>query len=159
MKAVVRGLPRFWSFRLNCEHNVVVHKDAAVAHISILVQSPLDWLIQAAELTELSLCDHHFGLNKVVSCRLGKDTRLSVLMQHDGLCMYTIDDHRPAALLDNDKLHVVIKALWDATTHQAFQDLIQTTFKDDLVRQTALILVFAMNNLILKSARDQIQFV
>jgi len=61
-------------------------------------------------------------------------------------------------LLSADALPVAINALWDAAGDDAALEVLENALPKDSTRQVALYCLFALNNLTLKSARNQIAF-
>lgn len=123
----------------------------------------------------LRLGTAHQGIHKNLSVELKSEEGTKIVVHveiDDNGVLYPAIDNKTEPLLSDEKLPVVINALWDARdeieVEAAFvvhshpfnqaQKVITQTFPGDLARQVALYFVFALNNLVLKSARNQIMF-
>ena len=139
-----------WAWKLNCE-NTFTKYPVEWNDLRMLTQS--DWNIDG--VSELYIETAHQGLHKYI-CVILDSTRVSVLVNTNGSVLVMINNDEIELLGDQEYISVINK-LWDAESNDIFSKIITQTFSCK-IKQLALFLVFASNNLVLKTCRNQIQF-
>ncbi len=100
----------------------------------------------------------HFGSQKYVifeetdtkrEFRVMSENNGSFLLEHEGI---------PTILYDDDEIVDKVNQMYDIDTQKEYVHFIRNEFKNDLLRQTGLVLMLGFNNSILKAQRNQIEY-
>jgi len=152
-----------WSFRFDPEHTFG-ETDVSMAEVELLTLSNVrhkDFVSSHEYAAPLKLKWSHQGLMKHLCLPKSEAHQaVQVFTQHDGSMGYTVGDgdRDAATLLPDEELLIVINKMWDLKTREAAIEFCQETFPSHKEQQIALLFSFAMNNLLLKTMRNQIVF-
>jgi hypothetical protein len=153
----ILSLPRCWSFRLNCKKFFGV-EDASWKDIETLTQSDLGLLLSQEQNTHLSLLWSHHGMMKHVIVESKEFPRIEVLIQHDGHQLSFVENGDLKTIDNQDNLDEMINKMWNFSTSNEVSQFCKTKFPKDVRKQLILLISFALNNLLLKTMRNEIAF-
>lgn len=159
MTGTIFKLPKVWAWQLDCQHTFGSTKIQAVADLEMLLQVKFsaEWSTDLST-SNIQLGFGHQGIMKELRATLDTTTDLRVVCQLDGNQVVVIND-QPQVFLDDQRLVQVINQLWDAPSSLSFEQILHDTFPKDKQKQIALLFICALNNLILKSSRNEIEFI